>query len=181
MFTSKDIEQIEKKGSNLSEIEKQITHFRKGFPFLKVIRPATIGDGIIRLDEEQVTGAVKQYVQKVKDGLQPVKFVPASGAASRMFHALFSFAEAADNNDAAAEILDEHHHKGAARFFGHLSKFAFYERLVASTGGMIDVNGRLKYCEIIDQVLLDKGLNYGFLPKGPVSYTHLTLPTNREV
>ena len=129
MFTSNDIQQIEKRGSSLSEIEKQITHFRKGFPFLKVIRPATIGDGIIRIDGGQVTDAVKLFVQKVKDGCQPVKFVPASGAASRMFQALFSFSEAAVNNDAAAEILAEHHHKGAATFFHHLSGFAFYEKL----------------------------------------------------
>ncbi len=170
MFTSADIEQIEKRGSDLSEIEKQITHFRKGFPFLKVIRPATIGDGIIRFDEGQVTEAVRQYVQKVKDGLQPVKFVPASGAASRMFQALFSFAEAAENDDVAAEILAEHHHKGAMVFFNHLSKFAFYEELAVSLGGSTELNGRLKYCDIIDHVLSDKGLNYGFLPKGLIDF-----------
>ncbi|MEI6141295.1 MAG: DUF4301 family protein [Mariniphaga sp.] len=170
MFTSNDIGQIEKRGSSLSEIEKQITHFRKGFPFLKVIRPATIGDGIIRIDDGQVTDAVRHFVQKVKDGCQPVKFVPASGAASRMFQALFSFAEAAENNDIAAEILAEHHHKGAATFFNHLSGFAFYEKLVTSLGGLTDGNGRLKYCEIIDHVLSDKGLNYGFLPKGLIDF-----------
>ena len=170
MFTSKDIEQIEKRGSNLSEIEKQITHFRKGFPFLKVVRPATIGDGIIRFDERQVTDAVKQYVQKVKDGLQPIKFVPASGAASRMFQVLFSFAEDTDNDDLAAEILAEHHHKGAKVFFDHLTKFAFYEELAVSLNGITDTNGRMKYCDIIDHVLSDKGLNYGFLPKGLIDF-----------
>jgi len=51
MFTKNDLEQIINRGSNLQEIEKQISHFRKGFPFLKVLRPATVGDGIIRLED----------------------------------------------------------------------------------------------------------------------------------
>ena len=99
MFTNEDIEQIENRGSSLSEIEKQIVHFRKGFPYLNVLRPATVGDGIIRIGEDKVSTAVYQFKQKVNEGLQPVKFVPASGAASRMFQSLFAFAEAADSDE----------------------------------------------------------------------------------
>lgn len=174
MFTNKDIEQIKNRGSDLSEIEKQISHFKKGFPYLKVVRPATIGDGIIHIDKQEVTEAVKQYIQKIDNGLLPVKFVPASGAASRMFHSLFHFAEEAKDkdNDMAAKILEEHHHKGAKIFFGDLAKFAFYEKLVASIGSIKDENGRLKYGEIIDHVLSDKGLYYGFLPKGLIDFHH---------
>jgi len=170
MFTQKDIEQIENRGSSLQEIEKQISHFRKGFPYLKVLRPATIGDGIIRLDQEKVSAAVKQFTQKIHEGLQPVKFVPASGAASRMFQSLFAFAEAADTNEKAIEILGKPHYKNAKQFFDKIADFAFYDKLIAALGGIKDSNGNFKYCEIIDYVLSDKGLNYGFLPKGLLDF-----------
>ena len=170
MFTKKDIEQIENRGSSLLEIEKQIAHFRKGFPYLTVLRPATIGDGIIRMDDTKVTDAVVQFTRKVHEGLQPVKFVPASGAASRMFQSLFSFAEAADTNEKAMELLAVHHYKKVHSFFEHLTNFAFYEKLESALGGTKTPDGNMKYCEIIDYVLSDKGLNYGFMPKGLLDF-----------
>lgn len=178
MFSGKDIEQIEKRGSLLPEIENQIAHFRKGFPFLKVLRPATIGNGIIRMDENKVSDAVKQYTRKVQQGLQPLKFVPASGAASRMFQSLFSFAEAADNNQKAIELLGEPRFKSVAQFFDRLSGFAFYKKLTFDLDGIKNPGGELKYCEIIGYVLSNKGLNYGFLPKGLLDF-HLYLEGSR--
>ena len=175
MFTKNDLEQIINRGSNLEEIEKQISHFRKGFPFLKVLRPATVGDGIIRLEDSKVTLAVKQFTQKVGEGLKPAKFVPASGAASRMFQSLFSFAEEAGNsNEKAARLLLEDRFKSVGQFFDQLSKFAFYKKLTSALEGKLSENNRLRYCEIIDYVLSDKGLNYGFLPKGLLDF-HLYL------
>ncbi len=170
MFTNKDIEQISARGSSLQQIENQLTHFRKGFPFLKVLRPATIGDGIIRLEEEKVSAAVKQFTQKVQQGLKPAKFVPASGAASRMFQSLFSFAEVADSNEKAAALLLEDRYKNVAQFFRQLKDFAFYRKLSEALGGQLTDNGQLRYCEIIDYLLSDKGLNYGFLPKGLLDF-----------
>ena len=170
MFTNKDRGQIEKRGSFLPEIEMQIAHFKKGFPYLKVIRPATIGDGIIRMDEAEVAQAVKRFTTKVQEGLQPIKFVPASGAASRMFQSLFSFAEAAINDEKAAELLGEASYKSVKEFFDKLPNFAFYSKLNTGLGGIKTPKGDLKYCEIIDYVLSDKGLNYGFLPKGLLDF-----------
>jgi hypothetical protein len=170
MFTNRDIEQIEKRSSSLSEIEKQITHFRQGFPYLKVLRPATIGDGIIKLDEDKISSAVKQFTQKISKGLKPVKFVPASGAASRMFQSLFAFAQAADTNKNARELLQDDKFKSTKQFFDQISRFAFYEKLNTSLGGITSADGSMKYCEIIDYVLSDKGLNYGFLPKGLLDF-----------
>jgi len=170
MFTNKDIEQIGKRGGSLPEIEKQIAHFKKGFPYLKVLRPATIGDGIIRLNEEKISAAVKEFTQKIQEGLKPVKFVPASGAASRMFQSLFSFAEAANTNEKAIQLLGEAHHKKVKQFFNQLKDFAFYDKLAAIPGGITAPDGSLKYYEIIDYILSDKGLNYGFLPKGLLDF-----------
>jgi len=170
MFTNKDIGQIEKKGSFLPEIEKQIAHFKKGFPYLKVIRPATIGDGIILMDEEKVSAAVRQFTQKIQEGWKPVKFVPASGAASRMFQSLFAFAEVADNNEKARELLEQDRFKSVKQFFDRLPDFAFFKKLDAGLEGVKTLDGNLKYCEIIDYVLSDRGLNYGFLPKGLLDF-----------
>ena len=170
MFTEKDIEQIENRGSTLLEVEKQISHFVKGFPFLKVIRPATIGDGIIKLDDIHINESVKQYIQRVANGLEPVKFVPASGAASRMFQALFNFSEVAGNNETAEELLKDPKYKPVTEFFNNLENFAFFEKLTLLLMGVRDENGRLKYCEIIDCLLTDIGLNYGFLPKGLIDF-----------
>ncbi len=170
IFTKRDIEQISSRGSNLEEIEKQLTYFKKGFPFLKVLRPATIGDGIIRLDAEKVSLAVKTFTQKIQEGLRPAKFVPASGAASRMFQSLYTFAEAAHSNEQAAQLLREDRFKSVDQFFQRLSDFAFYKKLSASPGNNLVDNGQLKYCEIIDYLLTEKGLNYGFLPKGLLDF-----------
>ena len=170
MFTKNDIAQIEKRGSSLPGIEKQITHFKKGFPYLKVLRPATIDDGIIRMDEEVVSVAVKRFVKKVHEGLQPMKFVPASGAASRMFQSLFAFAEAADNDEKAVILLEEQRFKSVKQFFEKLTSFAFFKKLEAALGSTRTASGELRYCEIIDYVLSDKGLNYGFLPKGLLDF-----------
>ena len=90
MFTDKDIKQIQAKGIDVSCVENQLGKFKTGFPFLPVTAPATIGNGIIRLNEDQV----KEYgllYDKEKVQLDPVKFVPASGAATRMFKSLFSY------------------------------------------------------------------------------------------
>ncbi len=170
MFSNKDTEQIKARGSTLKEIENQITHFRKGFPFLKVLRPATISDGIIRLDQESVSDAVIKFTQKVREGMKPAKFVPASGAASRMFQSLFSFAEVANTNEKADELLRSERFKSVLQFFSQLSDFAFYKKLTASLEGQLAVNGQPKYCEIIDFLLSDNGLNYGFLPKGLLDF-----------
>jgi hypothetical protein len=178
MFTTKDIEQIKNRGSLLPEIENQIAHFRKGFPYLKVLRPATIGDGIIRLDEEKVTVAVIQFNKKRQEGLQTVKFVPASGAASRMFQTLFAFAEAADTYEKAVELLGEVRFKSVVQFFDRIKDFAFYRKLAAGLDGIKSADGNLKYCEIIDYILSDKGLNYGFLPKGLLDF-HLYIDGSR--
>ena len=170
MFAAKDIKQIEKKGIQLSEIETQIDNFRKGFPFLKLLRPATIGDGIISLTEDKIKEAADHYSKRIESDLQPVKFVPASGAASRMFQSLYSFWEAAVNDQEAKLLLEQGHHKNVKQFFDHLPHFAFYEELEKGVGGIKDKKGQTKYCEILNWLLSDKGLNYGFLPKGLLKF-----------
>jgi len=175
MFTTHDIQQFEKKDIPLSEIEQQISNFKKGFPYMRLLRPAAIDDGIIRLTEDQITEAIEHYSTRIKtNNFQPVKFVPASGAASRMFQSLFSFLEAAGDNQIAETLLSDDQYKVVKQVFNHLPDFAFYAELEKGVGGIKDNEGNTRYCEILNFLLSDSGLNYGFLPKGLLKFHQYT-------
>ena len=90
MFTEKDLHQIEQHGLTREAVERQIENFRRGFPFLKVVRAASPGDGVVVVDDAVADAAQARYEQAAH-GLSVVKFVPASGAATRMFKELFEF------------------------------------------------------------------------------------------
>jgi hypothetical protein len=91
---------------------------------------------------------------------------------------LFSFAEAADTNEQAVELLGEPRFKSVVQFFERVADFAFYKKLNIAIDGLKSADGRLKYCEIIDYILTEKGLNYGFLPKGLLDF-HLYFEGSR--
>ncbi|MFO7828266.1 MAG: DUF4301 family protein, partial [Bacteroidales bacterium] len=61
MFTEKDIKQIKNQDLTTSDVEKQIKNFFNGFPFLNIEKPATVGDGIIQLDENELIAFRKLY------------------------------------------------------------------------------------------------------------------------
>lgn len=168
MFIEKDIQQIENKGLAAGEVEKQIQNFINGFPFLSISKPATINDGIINLKDDEVNAFVKLYGDINPDTL---KFVPASGAASRMFKFLFEFYEKAKEQ---YENVDEPGNDDVKLFFKNIRKFAFFnelESILASKKLNIDEllkSGRFK--EILKHFLFDDGLNYGQNPKGVLSF-----------
>ena len=117
MFSQQDQEQIQGQGATLDLINEQIQHFVNGFPFLKAIKAATIGDGIVRVSDEQILAYLHQYDDLTGD-YTLMKFVPASGAATRMFKSLFA-------------ALDGKSDKATDEFFARLADFAFYEDLKA--------------------------------------------------
>jgi len=164
MFKEKDIQQIKNHGLTPEEVEKQVENFKKGFPFLKLAKPATINDGIIRLDNKEVEAYGKLY-----EDVQPenLKFVPASGAASRMFKFLFEFYEQTNNQYKSINDIED---KQVKRFFSNIEKFAFYEELKSTLkSNNLDVDTLLKqsrYKEILKFFLFDQGLGYGEKPKG---------------
>ena len=85
MFTKEDIQQIEARGASIAQVEKQIANFKKGFPWANLVKPAVIGDGILALTPAEIDKLVNRFDENKRYKL--VKFVPASGAASRMFKA----------------------------------------------------------------------------------------------
>jgi len=170
MFTGKDIKQIEKQGLIIKEVEKQLERFKQGFPYLNLIKPATIADGIIQLNESEVNAYIKLYDDSKPDVL---KFVPASGAASRMFKFLFEFYSQVKNQHEAIDLIENNEVK---IFFREIKKFAFYDELKAtiqSAGYAIDellING--EYKTILHYLLNDVGMNYGDKPKAVLSFHH---------
>ncbi len=170
MLTAADQEQIRERGGNLPEILNQISHFKRGFPFLKTVEAAGIGNGIARLSERECNELISFYESSLEQGTVPVKFVPASGAASRMFQSLFSFQEETGTNEEAELLLGKVQHNSVRLFFDRLSEFAFYPLLTEKTGSLHDNRGQMKYTEILRDLLTADGLNYGFLPKGLLDF-----------
>ena len=93
MFSDKDLQQIKSKGITLDEVEKQLQFFRQGVPFTNLVEAATIGNGILKYSKKEQEQFVA-FFEKERGNKSLLKFVPASGAATRMFKFLFEFLEA---------------------------------------------------------------------------------------
>jgi hypothetical protein len=174
MLSKSNIEQLNKQGKKIEKVEAQIQNFIDGFPFMKVDRPATVKDGILKLSEEDMQNAISYY-EDIIGKYTIIKFVPASGAASRMFKDLFSFLEEANKDkDAAVKLKNGQDYRSVAYFFDHIEKFAFYNDLkeVLKKDGL-DIYGVINSDQpqiILEYLLTDKGLNYGSLPKGLLKF-----------
>lgn len=175
MFTEKDLTQFRDRGVDVALVEEQIKNFKQGFPFLKLKRAATINDGIKKVNNSEAD----KYVQFFKDNLGTLsimKFVPASGAATRMFKSLFSFISEYKGTEGDKKKLDsDKGFQSLYNFFYRLSDFAFYEDLKKAyqkeKGKDLDKALQDKeYVSILEVLLTDRGLSYGDLPKGLLKF-----------
>jgi Domain of unknown function (DUF4301) len=146
-FSSQDLNQIEKRGSSLSTVLYQISNFKNGFPFIDAQNAATLKAGILQLDAETLT-FYQEYFDLNSSKKKLLKFVPASGAASRMFKSLYT---AKDEGKSDASVK---------QFFDQINNFAFANKL--------DLNGNQN--QILNDVLTESKLNYGNLPKGLIDF-----------
>jgi hypothetical protein len=174
MFSNSDLDQIHKKGSHLESLYRQVESFKKGFPFANLDRAATPGDGIIQVSEMEITKTIS-FFDAHSSEIKIIKFIPASGAASRMFQFLFTFLEKATNREKEIEFFEkDKDFNSAFTLITRLKDFAFYSDLdsvISQNGYSIeDKVDRKEYAFIIDQLLSDKGLNYGKLPKGLLKF-----------
>ena len=119
MFSSKDYDQMAQSGINREVVLNQIETFKKGFPYLEVVSAATPKKGVKILSESEKSTAVERCSSF--EGTI-CKFVPASGAATRMFKELYDVIMP-DN-----EHLSENNPL-SARFFNELKRFPFYEEI----------------------------------------------------
>ncbi len=164
MFSTKDKKQIENRGSELHTVLVQIENFKTGFPYLQIIGAATVGNGIIRLNESELGKAEDLYEEKVAHGIRPLKFIPASGAASRMFKDLYEALDSFKKAE-AGEVLKIN--KGAKQYIEGFEKFAFSAELksvIEKSGNQLNEKNK------IDFLLSETGLNYGSLPKGLLKF-----------
>lgn len=167
MFKAEDIQQIVARGSQVDLVAQQIENFKAGFPFLKLIEAASQHHGLITLTSSEVEKYIDEFEQKVATGTELIKFVPASGAASRMFKSLFSALEDLQNGKEHSEVIKD---KEVAKFLDQLNQFAFYDDLkqLAARENMDIEDVPLQ--KLLEWKLLDQGLNYGNLPKGLLKF-----------
>jgi hypothetical protein len=173
MLTPTDLKQIEKKGISPETIDNQIRNFESGFPYTILNKPAIFADGLIALSNEEAENLADFY-QRASEGKTLVKFVPASGAASRMFKALFEFLENADELNQQEILKKNKGFDSPYNFINRIKDFAFYEDLQkALAENNFDLEKELKnknFKVVIDNLVNQSGLDYGSLPKGLLKF-----------
>lgn len=174
MFSQKDLELIRKKGMILKQIEQQIENFRLGFPYVRLTAPATKGQGIHVFKEIELE-ELQDHFENHAPARELVKFVPASGAASRMFKHLFEFLEWYDGSEAALERLQADTDFNSVHYFlKNIFRFAFLKDLKGELekDGLVleELLKEKKYAVIVDYLLNEKGLDYANLPKGLLKF-----------
>jgi len=164
MLTKTDLTQLSDRNISENQVLQQVAQLKRGTKYVQLMRPATINDGILHLDSEQVEAMTDSF-EKDKEYYQFTKFVPASGAASRMFKDLFTFLE----NGIETSFTNV--------FFAHIQCFAFAKDLDVTTKKLYDLSleamlqeGRKQ--DIVKALLGNEGLAYGQLPKALLKFHH---------
>lgn len=166
MINENDLKQLEKKGITLQTIQSQLETFKNGFPFLKIYSAASICNGMVKLSSSEERECINEWENFLYRGGRVEKFVPASGAASRMFKQLFEFLSS-DKKVPVTAFEKE--------FFSEINKFAFYselnEKCKEITGQ--DIKQLIEaglYKDVVKYLLTAEGLNYGNLPKAVLKF-----------
>jgi hypothetical protein len=166
MLTPTDEIILKERGITAKQIEDQLSSFTNGFPYLEIRSAAEPGNGIVVVSDQEITTLLDQWEEYLQTDASIIKFVPASGAASRMFKDLFEFIEGKANQPTSAFEI---------QFFDAIEDFAFFKDLnnacIRNEGQTIDelkINKQFK--TIVENLLLEKGLNYGALPKGLLKF-----------
>lgn len=161
-LSKQDLKQLASRGISEKQVEKQLKQIAEGFPFLRLEAAASVGNGIVAPSNEERDAFIQQWKQYKERPHKIVKFVPASGAASRMFKNMFAFLSA------PYEIPTTDFEK---TFFAEIEHFAFKDALNAVCKAnqgkdIVDLIAEGRYKDIVANLLQPAGLNYGSLPKG---------------
>lgn len=167
MITEQDKDTLAQKGISEEQLNEQLNRFGTGFPFLKIASSAVVGNGITVLSADDEDKAMARWEKYLADGGTVTKFVPASGAASRMFKALFSYLDQEEETPAEGSPV--------ARLIESLDKVPFRAELEAtvlklhgkSVSELIEAN---RIHDIIGAIVSREGMNYGNLPKGLLTF-----------
>ena len=175
MFSDSDLKQIEEHQLSVELINQQIENFKKGFPPSDLVDNITFESGLQSLTDEQAEELIKFYESNLK-GLELIKFVPASGAASRMFKSLFAFLnDYKGTEEDYAKMTADQGSGSVFTFFKKIEQFAFFndlkEKYQEVTGnGLEEDQLKKQYTNILDTLLNEPGINYGSLPKGLLKF-----------
>ena len=166
MLKPEDLKEIASKGISEATFEEQLNRFKTGFPYLKIKAVATVGNGIMRLDGEEETSCEQAWDKFLTDGGTVEKFVPASGAASRMFKNLFEFVSSG---------IEEPTNDFMKAFFAGLENFAFFNALDAACVKVYGKGAKAlvaegKPVEVVKCLITGEGMNYGAMPKGLLQF-----------
>ena len=166
MISKADQALLSKKGISAEQVAEQLKTFKTGFPFLKIEAAATIGKGVLAPTQQEIDEYLKVWDNYCAEGNAILKFVPASGAASRMFKDLFAFLSA--EYDVPTTDFEKN-------FFANIEKFAFYGDLdeTCRKNKGLSVKELVEsgqYKDVVFNLLDFTGMNYGSLPKGLLKF-----------
>lgn len=176
-FNERDLEQIRARGMTPEQVLDQIDAIKRGFPPAELDRPCTVGDGILTVDASQIALMSERWNDAARSG-RAMKFVPASGAATRMFKLLQSVwtrhREIREEDVAQRAEAGDREEAAFLRFLRDIRKFAFFGDLRAAMArDGIDADKRISegvYDEILEYLLTPKGLNAADRPKGLIPF-----------
>ena len=166
-WTDGDLQQLRQRGITVEKAEAQMERFEKGFPWLRIKATASVGNAIQQIPEAKAYNLVETWhIYKAQQGHSITKFVPASGAASRMFKDLFAYLDA--DYDQPTTPFEQ-------TFFSRLHDFAFFDALddacqLCEGMGADALMAEGRYKDIVACLLGAEGLNYGQLPKGLLQF-----------
>ncbi len=165
MFRESDIHQMEKLGLDKQKVMQQVEILQRGNLFVNITAPATAGKGIQVFHSQQIQQMLAGYEEVIK-GKKLLKFIPASGAATRMFKDLFLFMD----KYKSGIYYDDPSLKEGLLLMNRLPQTAFYPVLKAVMAkhslDLDDCLVRKDYIPVLKYILFEEGLNYAALPKG---------------
>ncbi|MDO5978483.1 DUF4301 family protein [Flavivirga spongiicola] len=170
MFREKDIEQIQKKGITIEQVNAQVVRIKNGMSYSNLVAAATIGEGIESYSEGEKKDFIELYESKL-NSLSLLKFVPASGAATRMFKFLFQFLNNFNpSNESIEDYAEKYNDTLIKTFVSNLEKFPFYNQVVSKAkeenSDFDNLSPGEKQLQFVKTMLDENSLNYSFFPKG---------------
>lgn len=171
MLNDNDLNTLQKKGITEDTLNQQLERFTTGFPYLKIASSAVVGNGITSLSPQQEETAMARWEKFLADGGSVTKFVPASGAASRMFKALFSYIDQKEETPAEGSPVD--------KLIKDIDNIPFYDELDATLQaahgmGIKELISDNRIHDIVSAIVNPSGMNYGNLPKGLLTFHRYT-------
>lgn len=170
MFQEKDITQITNKGLSVKQVQEQVQLFKQGLPFVNLDSAATCSYGILKLSQDDRQRLIDLFdVRRNENSI--LKFVPASGAATRMFKSLFKFIETYNpEKETLNAYINREKESNLSLFFVGLEKFPFYNIVQQQTEKYYPEYESFSTDEqrlyFVKTMLDSDKLNYGFHPKG---------------